>query len=101
MTHMKVTIKKPQAKCKWCGRTFTKQHNRQEYCSKKCSKEAKKEQNRNNQHKWYHRNKNKPFIHQRNQIGTRPIGQHRHEDEQKEYETIRKEIQRIGLTLIY
>ena len=96
---MEVKIKYPQAKCKWCGKTYTKKHNRQTYCSDKCRKEAKKEQNRNNFHRWYHRNKNRPGIHQKNQLGTRPIGAHRHQDPNKEAEVINNEIQRIGLTL--
>ena len=95
---MKIQIKYPQAKCKWCGKPYTKTHNRQTYCSDKCRKEAKKEQNRNNFHKWYHKNKNRPQIKQRNQLGTRPLGQHRHPNTQKEQETIQKEIQRIGLS---
>ena len=31
-------------KCKWCGKPFTKQHNRQEYCSDECFQYARQEQ---------------------------------------------------------
>lgn len=31
-------------KCKWCGKPFTKTHNRQMYCSNYCRKNARREQ---------------------------------------------------------
>ena len=31
-------------KCKWCGKPFTKTHNRQMYCSNYCRKQARREQ---------------------------------------------------------
>lgn len=85
------------SKCHWCGKPYTKKHNRQTYCTDKCRKEAKKEQNRNNFHRWYHKNKHKPGISQKNQLGTRPIGSHKNKNPKKEYEIIQKELHRIGL----
>lgn len=35
------------ATCKWCGKTFTKKHNREEYCNEKCRKYGNQENTRN------------------------------------------------------
>lgn len=88
---MEVKIKYPQAKCQYCGKTYTKHHNRQQYCSDKCRKNAKREQDRQAWTRWFH--KNKKTLYQK-QIGTRTISQHRNPDPIKEAEIIRKEKQR-------
>lgn len=91
---MKATIKYPKAKCKWCGKTYTKTHNRQQYCSDYCRKEAKKEQDQKHRLKWVHKNKERLY---QTQLGTRTIGPHKNNDDEREHEIIRNEIERIGL----
>ena len=91
---MKVEIKYP---CKWCGTLFTKTHNRQVYCSKTCADEAEKENNRNRRHKWYHKNKHKLTQKQRYGLGTGTLGPHKHQDNEKELQTIKNERKRIGI----
>jgi len=93
---MKVEIRYPKAKCKYCGKTYKKTHNRQEYCSDECRTEARREQKRNWALTYYHRNKNRI---NNTRIGTRTIGPHRHEDNDREAEIVQNEIDRIGLTL--
>ena len=96
MNVMKVEIKYPEGKCKWCGKTYTKTHNRQEYCSNHCRKEARREQNRNHRlHNYY---KNRKKEHQTT-IGTRTIGAKRNPDPEREAEIVQNEIQRIGLKM--
>ena len=94
---MKVQIKYPEAKCKWCGEPFTKQHNRQVYCSKTCADEAEKENNRNRRHKWYHKNKHRLTQKQRYGLGSGTLGPHKHQDNEKELQTIKNERKRIGI----
>lgn len=89
---MKVQIKYPKAKCSYCGKTFTKQHNRQTYCSDHCRTEARREKRRRYDYKYYH--KNKDIINQK-RIGTRTIGPHRNPNETREQEIIKNEIERI------
>ena len=91
---MKVNIKYPQAKCKYCGKTFTKTHNRQTYCSDKCRTEARREQKRNWALTYYHKNKQR-INHRR--IGTRTIGPTPNPNHNREAQIIENEIDRIGL----
>ena len=93
---MKVEIKYPKAKCKYCGTTFTKTHNRQVYCSDECRTNAKKEQDTKARLRWV--NKNKKRLYQ-TQLGTRTISQHPNPDPEREAEIIRNEKQRLGLTI--
>ena len=93
---MEVKIKYPKSKCKWCGKHYTKTHNRQQYCSDYCRTEAKKEQDQKARLRWV--NKNKQTLYQR-QLGTRTISQHRNPDTNREQEIIQNEKQRLGLTL--
>ena len=83
-------------KCKWCGKPFEKQHNRQEYCSEECFKHARLEQKAIYQRK---RRKliNKGLIvsSENEHLGTGYLSEHRWEDEEKEYESIQKELKRI------
>ena len=81
-------------KCEWCGTLFKKTHNRQIYCSKECAKEAERENTRNRKLKWWYRNKDRLY---KTELGTRSLGPHREEDFEKEYETIQKELKRLGL----
>jgi endogenous inhibitor of DNA gyrase (YacG/DUF329 family) len=91
---MKVQIKYPKAKCPICGKTYTKHHNRQIYCSPECSKEARQKQKRDWAYKYYHKNKNR-INHTR--IGTRTIGPRPNPNTEREHEIIQNEIERIGL----
>ena len=95
---MKVEIKYPKAKCKYCGKTYEKHHNRQVYCSDECRTNARKEKRRIYDSKYYYKNRKR-----RNQtlIGTRSIGPHKHPEDEKEQTIVQNEIQRIGLRLIF
>lgn len=88
---MEVKIKYPERKCAYCGKTFTKTHNRQIYCSKNCSKKAHQEQINRSWRKWYHKNKTRLY---QTQLGTRTIGPHRHSDDEREAEIVQNEKQR-------
>ena len=93
---MKVNIKYPQAKCSYCGKTYTKTHNRQKYCSDHCRTEARREKKRTYNSRYYYKNRKR--LHQ-TLIGTRCIGPKRNPDPERETEIVQNEIQRIGLTL--
>jgi predicted nucleic acid-binding Zn ribbon protein len=88
---MKVTIKYPKTKCAYCGKTYTKKHNRQKYCSKTCSKNAKREQDRKAWIRWFH--KNKKTLYQ-TRLGTRTIGPKPNPNPEREAEIIKNEKQR-------
>ena len=93
---MKVKFKPPKAKCKLCGETYTKTHNRQEYCSEECRKEARRLKRRTYDHKYYTRNRNR-INHKR--LGTRTIGPKPNPKPEREQEIIQNEIERIGLRI--
>ncbi len=91
---MKIKINYPKAKCTYCGKTYTKTHNRQQYCSDHCRKEARKEQKRNWALTYYRKNRKKI---NNTRIGTRTIGPHKHPHNEREAEIVQNEIDRIGL----
>ena len=93
---MKVNIKYPEKKCAYCGKTFTRKHNRQIYCSKECAQEGARIKDRKTKLAWFYRNKQKVY---QTQLGTRTISQHRNPDTDKEAEIIKNEKQRLGLTM--
>jgi predicted nucleic acid-binding Zn ribbon protein len=93
---MKIEIKYPQAKCSYCGKTFTKTHNRQTYCSDTCRKYARQEKRRTYDHRYYIKNRDR-INHKR--LGTRTIGPKPHPDTNREAEIIQNEVERIGLTI--
>ena len=84
-------------KCKYCGKTFTKNHHRQLYCSKTCSKNAKREQDRNAWTRWYY--KNKDLLKQKPKwgLGSGTLGPHMHNDWNKEQKVIETELNRLKL----
>ena len=88
---MKVNIKYPEVKCGYCGKPFTKTHNRQKYCGPECAKNAKREQDRQAWTRWFHKNKNRLYN---KQLGTRTIGPHRHPHNEREQEIVQNEKQR-------
>lgn len=92
---MKVEIKYPQTKCAYCGKTFTKTHNRQKYCSTTCSQNADKEKQQLRSLKHFYKNRDRIYA---KQLGTRTIGPHKNPDQEREQEIIQKEKQRLGLT---
>jgi predicted nucleic acid-binding Zn ribbon protein len=98
MIPMKINIKYPKAKCAYCGKEYTKTHNRQMYCSDKCRTEARREQKRKWALKYYHKNKTR-INHTK--IGTRTIGPHKHENDERETEIVQNEIKRVGLRLTF
>lgn len=93
---MKVQIKYPKTKCAYCGKTFTKKHNRQKYCSDKCRKYARQEKRRIYDSRYYYKNRD---IINKKRIGTRTIGPKPNPDTERETEIVRNEVERIGLTL--
>ena len=93
---MEIEIKYPQAKCALCGKIFTKQHNRQVYCSDECRTEARRLKRRKYDHQYYIRNRNR-INHKR--LGTRTIGPKPNPEPTREAEIIQNEIERIGLNV--
>lgn len=77
-------------KCKWCGKPFKKEHNRQEYCCQKCRTYALLEQKM-----IFARQYRKKHSKQR--LGTSGLSQHKHESHEKEYEVIQNEMKRLKL----
>ena len=83
-------------KCKWCGKPFTKQHNRQEYCSEECFNFARLEQ------KAVYQRRRRKLINEgvivsneNKHLGTGFLSEHCHDEFQEEYESIQKELTRI------
>ena len=91
---MKVKIKYPKAKCAYCGKPFTKTHNRQVYCSDECRNNSRKEKRRKYNYKYYTKNKNR--IHNK-YLGTNTLAPTRNTDPEREAEIVQNEIRRIGL----
>lgn len=85
---MKAKFKPPKRKCPICGKTFTKTHNRQKYCTPECSKEAKRRQDRQAWTRWFH--KNKKTLYQ-TQLGTRTIGPKPNPNIEREAEIVHNE----------
>lgn len=93
---MEINIKYPETKCAYCGKTFTKHHNRQKYCSDHCRTEARREKRRQYDYRYYHRNKER--INQK-RLGTRTIGPKPNPNPEREQEIIQNEVERIGLNV--
>ena len=89
---MKVNINYPKAKCAYCGKQYTKQHNRQTYCSPECRKKGDQEKANRRWRKWYHKNKKTLY---RKQLGTRTIGPKPNPNPEREAEIISNEKDRI------
>ena len=94
--------KENQTKCKYCGKPFTKRHNRQMYCSESCRTNAKREQKARYQAKRRKKIKQKILIvdeykkYNLGSYGTSANG-HRKDTFSQEYIAIQKEMKRIGL----
>ena len=91
-----------ETKCKYCGKPFTKTHNRQVYCSDSCRLNARREQKARYQAKRRLRIKQKILVvdeykkYGLGSYGTSENG-HRKNKFSQEYIAIQKEMKRIGL----
>ena len=91
-----------ETKCKYCGKPFTKTHNRQVYCSDSCRLNARREQKARYQAKRRLRIKQKILVvdeykkYGLGSYGTSANG-HRKSKFSQEYIAIQKEMKRIGL----
>ncbi|MDO5827279.1 MAG: hypothetical protein Q4Q19_03355 [Methanobrevibacter sp.] len=83
-------------KCKWCGKPFTKQHNRQEYCSEECAHHARLEQKAKYTQKYrlkYTSRKSDSYW----GMGSGSLGCHMKDDFEDEQRAIHKELKRLKL----
>ena len=86
----------PKNKCKWCGKPFTKRHNRQEYCCDDCAHYALLEQKAEFARKYrkrYKKEKSDSYC----GIGSGGLGGHRKDSFEEEGEAIAKELRRLKL----
>ena len=82
--------------CKRCGKPFTKQHNRQEYCSDECFQYARLEQKSIYQRKRRKLINNGVIIsNESKHFETGFLSEHCHDNFKKEHEAIQKELKRI------
>ena len=94
--------KKRQTKCKYCGKPFTKRHNREMYCSDNCRKNALREQKARYQAKRRLKIKQKIIIvdeykkYGLGSYGTSANG-HRKDTFSQEHTAIQNEMKRLGL----
>ena len=84
--------------CKWCGREYTKKHNREMYCSDECRHYARQEQNRIHRRRYYHRYKQVMTEKQRCGLGSGFLSCNRYEDYMVEYAAIQREYSRLKLS---
>ena len=89
---MEAKIKYPQTKCSYCGKPFTKKHNRQTYCSDACRNNARQEKKRTYNKTYYIKNRERL---QQTTIGTRTIGPHKHPINEREQQIVQNEKQRL------
>ena len=83
-------------KCKWCGKPFEKQHNRQEYCSEECARYARLEQKSKYNQKYrlkYKSRKSDSYW----GLGSGSLGSHCKESFDEEQEAIHKEFKHLKL----
>ena len=83
--------------CKWCGEFFIKEYAPEKYCCDECRKLSRGMQSRNKSHRWYHRHKHELSEKQRWGLGSGTLGQHMHNDFEKEFNVVEKELNRLGL----
>lgn len=85
-------------KCKWCGKPFLKNYRTEKYCSDKCRTLALQDQKAEYQRKRRKQIKEGVLISNENKhIGTNFLSEHCHEDSDKEYASIQKELKRLKL----
>ena len=83
--------------CIWCGKKFIKHHHSEKYCGETCRKDARGHQSRMKAHRWYHNHKHELSDKQRWGLGSGTLGQHMHNDFEKEQSVIQKEFTRLRL----
>ena len=89
-------------KCKWCGKPFEKQHNRQEYCSEECFHFARLEQKAIYQRRRRKLINNGVIVsNETRHLGTGYLSEHCHDDPDEEYEAIQKELKRVKRSKYY
>ena len=59
--------------------------------------DARRQQLRNRSHRWYHRHKHELTEKQRWGLGSGTLGEHMHDDFEKEQNVIQKELQRLRI----
>ena len=84
--------------CKYCGKPFTKRHNRQVYCSDSCRLNARREQKARYQRERRKRIRSGELVSNESKyVGTGFLSQHRQEDYDQEMEAILKEMKRLKI----
>lgn len=85
--------------CKWCGKEFTKEHNRQEYCSETCKENGYKEKHRICQDNYRKRWKNVMTEKQKYGLGSygSRLGPHANNDVSIELNLIQTEMRILKL----
>lgn len=81
-------------KCKWCGKEFIKNHNRQMYCSDNCREYARQEQ-KLQYNKKYRKNIIKDDYYYG--LGSGGLGKHKSNSFDKEIQIIKKEKIRLNI----
>lgn len=89
-------VEKVIKKCRWCGKPFKRQHNRQVYCTRECAHNAHLEQKAEYARRY--RRLYKP-VDEKNRVGLGSgyLGQHAHEDFLTEHQKILFEKRRLKL----
>lgn len=82
-------------KCKWCGKLFEKQHNREEYCCDDCRRYARMEQKA----EWI-RNYRKEYS-QVECIGSGGLGKHRRKVFLEEHIAVCNEMKRLDFKPLF
>lgn len=87
------------ARCKACGKEFTKSSNKQAYCCQDCKKEALRQQWRNASLKYYHAHKDEwgPNSVRRYGVGTGKLGPHANSNHDAEHALIIREKKRLRI----
>ena len=87
--------------CEYCGEKFAIVRGRgrpRKYCCEVCKTNARRHQSRMKAHRWYHRHKHELDEKRRWGLGSGTLGQHRHEDFNKEQDAIKKELVRLRIS---
>lgn len=86
------------AECKWCGKKFFKEHNKQMYCCDFCRSQALKEQKARYQRKRRKDIRDGVLVsNENNYVGTGFLSQHRQEDFDDELAALEKEMRRFKI----
>ena len=91
-----------KAKCKWCGKEFTKKYNNQVCCCRECQDKRNQEASARSSMRHYYRHKignvNKKAITSLGSKGTSSTSKPK-EDFEEEHKSILSEAKRIGLDI--